>query len=306
MRLTFYCLALGCWGCICPCHFSKPALIPPNYSLYSSGYKNIHDPDGIFRQFEDTLAGRIRRVDINADAYKLKDPAASSDLNRTLEKLTDFQKQLDWIKNSATTYLLRYTRTMDPGKGATIYDADSNTVVLQFGLGSLIGQEVFAHEIMHAIQYEKGRMSFSAIHCDEDNLLGHITLYDLSDETEAYRYGILFQGNITDFDQIDNAYVLKRFPQYDTIPDKEASICSTLGRILRRRMVQMGKTDKAPGEIYRGWESDYGKGRKTKFTFAPSHAIIPTPISIADSSILKVGVCTPDVIPFSTFITPSR
>jgi len=38
----------------------------------------------------------------------------------------------------------------------------------------------------------------------------------------------------------------------------------------------------------------------------PNHAIIPTPISIALSSILKVGVCTPDVIPFSAFITPSR
>ena len=39
---------------------------------------------------------------------------------------------------------------------------------------------------------------------------------------------------------------------------------------------------------------------------APNQAIIPTPISIAVSSILKVGVCTPEVIPFSTFITPSR
>ena len=38
----------------------------------------------------------------------------------------------------------------------------------------------------------------------------------------------------------------------------------------------------------------------------PNQAIIPIPISIAFSSILKVGVCTPAVIPFSSFITPSR
>jgi hypothetical protein len=135
---------------------------------------------------------------------------------------------------------------------------------MEFGVGSIIGQEVFAHEIMHAIQYEKGRMSFSILHCEGDNLLGHVTLYDLSDETEAYKYGILFQGNVTDFDQIDNAYVLHRFPQYDTIPDKKATIYNALGKILRRRMVQMGKTDRAPGEIYRGWETDYGKGRKIR------------------------------------------
>ena len=31
---------------------------------------------------------------------------------------------------------------------------------------------------------------------------------------------------------------------------------------------------------------------------APSQAIMPMPISMADSSILKVGVCTPEMIPF--------
>jgi hypothetical protein len=38
----------------------------------------------------------------------------------------------------------------------------------------------------------------------------------------------------------------------------------------------------------------------------PNHAIMPMPFSMADSSILKVGVWTPDIIPLATFITPSR
>jgi hypothetical protein len=264
MRLLFYVVLVCLCGCICPYHFSKPAQSVPNYKLYPSGYKNIDDPEGIFRRFEDTLAGRIHRVDINALEYKAKDPIRSTDATRTTEKLTDFQNQVDWIKNSQTKYILQFTKKLKPGKGGTVYDPNYNAVVMQFGEGSVMGEEVFAHEIMHAIQYEKGRMSFSVILCDGDNLLGHVTLYDLSDETEAYRYGILFQGNITDFDQIDDAYVLKRFPEYDTIPDRKASISSTLGRILRRRMVQMGKTDRPPGEIYRGWESDYAKGRKLR------------------------------------------
>jgi len=41
-------------------------------------------------------------------------------------------------------------------------------------------------------------------------------------------------------------------------------------------------------------------------TCPPNQAIIPTPTSIADSSISNVGVCTPEVMPFSTFMTPSR
>ncbi len=41
-------------------------------------------------------------------------------------------------------------------------------------------------------------------------------------------------------------------------------------------------------------------------TLDPSHAIIPIPISIADSSILKTGVCTPAIIPLDRFIVPRR
>lgn len=39
---------------------------------------------------------------------------------------------------------------------------------------------------------------------------------------------------------------------------------------------------------------------------APKTAIMPMPISMAVSSILKVGVCTPDVMPLSLFAVPSR
>jgi hypothetical protein len=50
----------------------------------------------------------------------------------------------------------------------------------------------------------------------------------------------------------------------------------------------------------------YADGRGANRNLAPNQAISPTPISIADSSILKVGVWTPAVMPFAAFITPRR
>ena len=42
-----------------------------------------------------------------------------------------------------------------------------------------------------------------------------------------------------------------------------------------------------------------------EFAVAPMNAIIPIPISIALSSILNVGVCTPDVMPKSSLAVPN-
>src|SRR5690242_5009096 len=42
------------------------------------------------------------------------------------------------------------------------------------------------------------------------------------------------------------------------------------------------------------------------FAAAPSQAIMPIPVSIAFSSMLKSGVCTPAVIPFALLAVPSR
>gem|GEM_PF-6041834 len=53
----------------------------------------------------------------------------------------------------------------------------------------------------------------------------------------------------------------------------------------------------------------YLRDMLTQFTYsafvAPNSAIIPIPISMASSSILKVGVCPPMVIPFAIFPVPN-
>lgn len=43
-----------------------------------------------------------------------------------------------------------------------------------------------------------------------------------------------------------------------------------------------------------------------KSALLPNTAIIPIPISMASSSTLKVGVCTPEMMPFALLAVPNR
>jgi len=256
--LTAVLVLSGILGCTLPYTTAnsgrpKPVSGPP------PAYTNIEDPDGIFRHLEDTLRGRIRRVD-SLYHHAAVDSSKRLDLQRTVDKLTGFWHNITRLSNSRTHYLIRYTPALDSGIGGTTFDLGTSRVVIEFGQRTGPGDDVYVHEMVHALQYEEGRMSFTLLCCSRDALLYHISLSDISDETEAYRYAGLYKGNIQEYDTIKDKDIRRKYPQYDSVPDGNNSLSSWMGKLLKKRTMQMGYCNKPPYEFYKGWESDYARG----------------------------------------------
>jgi hypothetical protein len=225
-------------------------------------YTNIQDPDDIFKDFEDTLRGRIRVVEHNMTTYN-GDTATQGDLRRTKNALLQMQENLKLIKRSNTRYILHYSPKIVAGRGNTSYNYSSleGRVELVYGKGSEVGQEVIAHEIQHAIQYEQGKLSFSIKDTSSECILYRVTLSDISDETEAYKYAVLFKGNIADFDTLtDKGTRIKYKPTYDTLPDKRAGLNDNIGAILQERTIRVGINNVPVREFYKGWQKDFLNG----------------------------------------------
>jgi hypothetical protein len=234
------------------------------------------------------------------------------DLNALAQSPQDYA--LDTVKEKETSYT-NYQPGKEWGKGLITFHIHAHSPA------SLI------HETAHGTQFQHGSIAYTE---DGVNFLG----VDYNDELQAYKHEFAYDptnvSNLpsivypTSYDSITvfwllnlkdpesqvaiyNSWLFARYPidvNSDTLALKAAYPDSTRWR----RNPDLYPLKDAAFCHFMEKTDDGCPGFQTSgyLIFPPNHAIIPTPISIADSSILKVGVCTPDVIPFSVFITPSR
>jgi hypothetical protein len=309
--------ALGCVLLFLPC------LVFGNNTIDTISAGNADEWNQLSIKVWNKLSEVTNRVD------KEKDPIQAAFLRERLRRL-DSAKCILWrLVHSSQEFGLAHVKgsgpsstTYSPGKrgrpGKIVFTIYANSP------GN------FIHEITHGSQFEHGAIVYTR---DGKRTFGN----NVFSEAEAYRQEFAYDSSEigkltplarpTSFEAVNADWVRslqtldsngEPYYVYDNFLFGRDSISmhsdTTALRISYRDSTRWKLNDwlcplTDPVKFIFTESNDYSCP-PTQITgyrpFAPNHAIIPTPISIADSSILNVGVCTPEVMPSATFITPSR
>lgn len=221
----------------------------------------IKDPDGLVKQYEAGLQVKIKMLQQFIDEGKV--PAGNG--NKLLKFYKEQIKNIKKLKKSKQVYKVFAATGVE---GGVSYDQTTGNI--NVGIGTDIKQieGLIAHELEHAMQYERGETSFNVLDATKRG-----TLYDLTDETNAYNQerkmnaGMMYFQNPDKY-KWDNEDV-KKFSKekmaqdyYKDLPEKPESLKSSGGKALRKRTIEAGKNGSKAPEVYKGWQKDYAKGVK--------------------------------------------
>ena len=119
--------------------------------------------------------------------------------NARLDQVT---KEIAALRDSDQLYGITISNGND-GNGAFVYNEEAGTMDVLIPADSPLG--LFAHELKHAYQFEKGELSAGPVHGGMGNFL-----YDLTDEKAAYERGKMFGHYVSDWKGRDSYKVLPR------------------------------------------------------------------------------------------------
>ena len=224
----------------------------------------IEDPDGIVKSQKERLNDNIAAVNEvlkmigdNPSAKSFKDYKAA--MNTQLD-------QIGTLEKSDQVYNVSYEGDSSNG-GGTSYNEKNGSINISIGKGKTELEEsgVVSHELAHGYQYEKGQISLKV---KND---GYGALYDITDEVGAYNnqsvleHGKFFQDHEWTDSSVKQFGKEKMTPQaYQNLPSGPININSKEGKELRKTTKQAGAAGTPVGEVYKGWERDYEKGKKGK------------------------------------------
>jgi RHS repeat-associated protein len=221
----------------------------------------VEDPDEIYKKHKEQMNNQSTAIQT---ALKAKD-------------LTDgMKKTLVQLESSYKSILKEYSALEKSDQVYSIFSVGEDGGYTSFEKGKVIigiGAEdasigIMGHELKHAYQFETGKVSFMT-----DGSGSYGTLYDLSDETEAYNRERMLNSGVTFFMDTKSKWTdsdVKEFgakmnpPAYQTLPKGSININSKQGKalILRTQMAGYNKTPIA--EMYNGYADDFIKGAKKR------------------------------------------
>jgi hypothetical protein len=248
--------------------------------LTPAGYKNIVDSNHFFYDFEAIVNDRIIKIDTlkrsNLILEKTARPLPRQDspssgfdlsagdtlttwesLSLTRGQLKKMRRQLRRLQRSTVHYRLFDTVDVEKGNGYTFANLATGEIELAFGRNTPHSDEVVVHELQHAVQYEKGWISFGR---DRNDSLA--SLNDVTDEIKAYSFAKVIKYNIRDAAPIGIDSLYKINAVYRHLPVHSITIHSPEGRRLRAATVNAGKANEDNPEFYKNWEKDFIKGCK--------------------------------------------
>ncbi len=227
-----------------------------------SSAPNIEDPDSIFANYDSIVHQRIkgiRRILARQDTMPADYGITIESLKRTKDGLVEIARGLEQMKHSEVIYYFYYDSNKVEGHGVTEINPITNEVEMSFRT-KYKNEEVIGHEIQHAIEYERGQISMK-----RDTSKGFGTLYDISDETQAYWFARLAWYNITANDHFNDSTVKADNPSmYDSVPYERQDLGSPIGKQLKRNTEKEGAEGVPNSEFYKGWQKDYNKGRRLR------------------------------------------
>jgi hypothetical protein len=238
---------------------------PRNMNVHLTG--NIDDPDSLFWTFDHDIQRWVQRLDAlhrDPDSVKIYDKTGK--LTAALSVLHDISQGLEQMKGSKVKFRLFYAPDVNAQHGYTTVNDVTGVVEMRFHEGSR-GQEVVGHEIIHGIQYLNGEISVRRpLKFENGQALAenYGSLYDIKDETQAFRWARLKEDYLTVDDSWNDDTTRSKDPAfYGALPRKAIGLHSRTGRALRKRTYQEGLHNQPNSEFYIHWEKEYLKGCKT-------------------------------------------
>jgi len=129
--------------------------------------------------------------------------------NARLDQVT---KEIAALRDSDQLYGITISNGND-GNGAFVYNEEAGTMDVLIPADSPLG--LFAHELKHAYQFEKGELSAGPVHGGMGNFL-----YDFTDEKAAYERGKMFGHYVSDWKGRDS---------YKGLPSQSITVYSANG-----------------------------------------------------------------------------
>ena len=192
------------WLSVDPLADKYPSISPYAYCAWNP--VKLVDPDG--RDWDPDSKDRVSAF--RGKTENMRD-AAEGELK---DKYQQVLNELDALEQSNQIYHLEIGGTGNRNRpGGTSYDLEKNWLSLNYD-GT---NDILAHELKHAFQFEKGELSFSSktggladiVTDDNGNYKNNVFLYDLTDEVAAHQRGELYGSNHATPDHLANIYSFK-------------------------------------------------------------------------------------------------
>ncbi len=170
--------------------------------------------------------------------------------------LNEYQQTLKEIRILEKSSQIYVVLPAGEGEGGGVsYDTKTGQIIITVEEGTdeqKVG--LTAHELKHAYQFEKGKISFNA------KTGGVGVLSDITDEIEAYnRQSVIEKGY--DFHSYSAQEVIiegKRHRiDYSILPKNNRTLRTRIGRELRKKTKKARSLGLPPSDIYKNWEKDY-------------------------------------------------
>ncbi|MEW7289685.1 RHS repeat domain-containing protein [Aquimarina sp. 2304DJ70-9] len=215
----------------------------------------IEDPHKMVTQYKNELSQRIS----NLKNFIKKDYINKKTGNQLINDYKSMLKDIERLEKADQIYVV--SRSGKNQEGGVHYDATSDKIIVNVGSTNLI-----THELEHAVQFEKGQVSFM-----KDNSRYGV-LYDITDETKAYNQerivadGKDFYDQNKAFSDTDTKKLGKALkpPAYQNLPSHSIDLKSPQGRALIKRTIEAGKKGLQVKEVFKGWRQYYRLGQKSR------------------------------------------
>jgi RHS repeat-associated protein len=214
----------------------------------------LRDFNNIVSNYEDYINGRINGLNkiINNETFDYSHLGVSrDDLIDLKSKLTGIINGIDELKSSDVMYKVVVDEKILPGKGVTDIDRSTGDILIKYSIDP--SNELIGHEITHGVQYDRGEISF--------NRNGYGVLYDITDETNAYKNARIGVAGIGINVNIDDKWTRSENPAYTSLKKGPINLNSKEGKQLRESTSQEGKQGLPNSEFYHGWQIDYNSNK---------------------------------------------
>jgi RHS repeat-associated protein len=215
----------------------------------------VRDQSGDFAKYRAYVSERVSALqgvlnDKNFDYSALG--ITKEQVSEALNMFSSISGELTSLEESEQIYNVDRMSIFESisNSGGTSYDPNTGEINVTLSASADMG--LVGHEMLHAYQYETGKISFAS----DNSRFG--VLYDITDETAGYKRGAFIRnpfnvGNIT-----DNT-VRGLHPDYKNLPDGPLDINSSVGLQMRLRTIREGAFNYPNSEVYKGYQGYYKK-----------------------------------------------
>jgi len=219
----------------------------------------IRDNNGIVANYRTYLSNRVGGLQnmLADEGFDFTKYGTSREAVETLvSDLQGVEGELSKLEASEQIYNVAFDGSLAAGEGAVSFNAVKGEVNVSLGYSSdftgIAG--VVSQEILHAYQFETGKISIAA----DNSFYG--SLYDISDETATYRREHLVAGPISSGSYINDQWTRqfgasKTPPLYQTLPSGSIDLNSKQGLRLKLQVIRQGALRQPVTEVFKGWKN---------------------------------------------------